>query len=335
MSNPQFTLTMQSGPQAGQTFTLTAGSHTIGRTSGNQIYIADPTISKRHARITVQADGAFIEDLGSSNGTFINGKRISASTWLKPGDVLQVGTTVTLNVSQPGASGSVADLGPTYIPQQGPSRAAAVSNFSLVIQRGSQPGQTFSLVSGAQTIGRTSGNQIHIADSTISKQHASITVQPNGVFIQDLGSSNGTFVNGQRISSPTPLQGGDTVQVGTTVTFGVQGPGAAAGAVPASSASKGLAIGLIAGAVALLAVIGIGVIGWFALQPTETDKTQNNPTAVVEPTATEEPTPTPIPPAVVDFSVDKNSVKLGECATLRWRVEDAKEVRLDGELVSN
>ena len=104
MSNqpPQITLTVQTGSMAGQVFQLVSGSQTIGRVSGNQIVINDPTISRQHAQLTVQAEGVWIQDLGSSNGTFVNGQRITSSTWLKPGDSLQIGTSIVLGVQAQG-----------------------------------------------------------------------------------------------------------------------------------------------------------------------------------------------------------------------------------------
>jgi pSer/pThr/pTyr-binding forkhead associated (FHA) protein len=105
MSNPsQFTLYVQSGPQAGQTFTLVDGSQIIGRAAGSQIQINETTVSKQHARVTVQTNGAFVEDLNSANGTYLNGQRVTTSTWLKPGDSLRIGTNTVVEVR--GAAGT-------------------------------------------------------------------------------------------------------------------------------------------------------------------------------------------------------------------------------------
>ena len=203
---------------------------------------------------------------------------------------------------------------------------------TLVVQNGPQAGQSFTLTGGFLTIGRTPGNQIVIADGTISRQHARLTVQPDGVFIEDLGSSNGTFVNGQRVINRVALTPGDTVKVGTSITLGVQGVG---GVVPApvqavsGSAGRGLTMGLAA----LVVIIVIGVATWFVVQSQQPSETDSAAPATEEPTATPVPTPTPVPQVVLDFTVDKTTVQLGECVTLRWRVEEAKEVRLDGESV--
>ena len=62
----QMILKVQAGPQSGQLFQLSTGSFTIGRTANNAISLTDPTISKQHARLTLQDNDAFIEDMGSS-----------------------------------------------------------------------------------------------------------------------------------------------------------------------------------------------------------------------------------------------------------------------------
>lgn len=64
-----------SGPLAGQEFEVKP-STVIGRDPGCDIVIADPNVSKKHAKISVQGPSVFLEDLGSTNGTFVNGKRV-------------------------------------------------------------------------------------------------------------------------------------------------------------------------------------------------------------------------------------------------------------------
>ena len=76
---------------AGQRFELAAPVVTIGREAGNTIVIADQTVSRSHARISVVNGLATIEDAGSSGGTFVNDYRISGPTVLKVGDVVRLG----------------------------------------------------------------------------------------------------------------------------------------------------------------------------------------------------------------------------------------------------
>ena len=69
-----------------------AGPVVIGRASGADIVIADDFISSSHARIVPTADGAVLEDLGSTNGTILNGHQIAAPATLAPGDEIALGT---------------------------------------------------------------------------------------------------------------------------------------------------------------------------------------------------------------------------------------------------
>lgn len=70
--------------------TLQEGALSIGRAKDNNLHLRDQTVSAHHARIFTYMDASFIEDLGSKNGTFLNGKRIQKHT-LRDGDVVKVG----------------------------------------------------------------------------------------------------------------------------------------------------------------------------------------------------------------------------------------------------
>jgi len=69
---------------------LTAGTVCIGRASDNDIRIKDSTVSSHHAKIVTFYNASYIEDLGSTNGTFVNGKRVKKHT-LNPGDIISLG----------------------------------------------------------------------------------------------------------------------------------------------------------------------------------------------------------------------------------------------------
>jgi hypothetical protein len=72
-------------------FTLTEGTHVVGRQEGLSIFISDRQVSRNHAVITVQNGRVTIEDRASANGTFVNGDRLSAPRALKVGDQLKFG----------------------------------------------------------------------------------------------------------------------------------------------------------------------------------------------------------------------------------------------------
>ena len=92
----QYQLIMRSGPTPGAAFTLEADQLTIGRDSANEITINDAEISRRHARLTFQGGKYVLEDLGSTNGTFVNGQRLAGPRVLKPGEVVSFGEQIIL-----------------------------------------------------------------------------------------------------------------------------------------------------------------------------------------------------------------------------------------------
>jgi hypothetical protein len=92
----QFQLIMRSGPTPGAAFTLEGDQITIGRDSVNEVVINDAEISRRHARLTFQGGKYVLEDLGSTNGTFVNGQRLAGPRVLKAGEVVSFGEQIVM-----------------------------------------------------------------------------------------------------------------------------------------------------------------------------------------------------------------------------------------------
>ena len=87
----------------------------------------------------------------------------------------------------------------------------------MVIEPKQHRGRTFTLANVLK-IGRLEDNDIVIDDDTfISSHHARIEVRPEGTWVVDLGSTNGSFVNGQRLTGERSVRKGDRIQVGSTV----------------------------------------------------------------------------------------------------------------------
>lgn len=86
--------------------------------------------------------------------------------------------------------------------------------FQFVMRTGPTPGKTFYLEDAEVTIGRDISNQVVINDAEISRRHAHLIAQPNGYLLEDLGSTNGTQVNGVPIHGRHPLSDGDRIQAG-------------------------------------------------------------------------------------------------------------------------
>lgn len=92
----QFQFVVRSGPVPGTVFPVEGEQLIIGRDPANAIVINDPEVSRRHARLTLQGGRYVLEDLGSTNGTFVNGRRLTGAYVLKPGDVVSLGETISM-----------------------------------------------------------------------------------------------------------------------------------------------------------------------------------------------------------------------------------------------
>lgn len=96
MAESSYQFVMNAGPTPGKEFPLEKSELFIGRDLTNDIVINDAEISRRHARLVAQAGGYVLEDLGSTNGSFINGQRLTGPYILKSGETVTLGEHVTL-----------------------------------------------------------------------------------------------------------------------------------------------------------------------------------------------------------------------------------------------
>lgn len=96
MQGSSFRLIVRRGPQPNQIYPLDKSIVTLGRDITNDIVINDPEVSRHHCRLTQGGGGFTMEDLGSTNGTFVNGQRLTGARPLAPGDMIGLGETVTL-----------------------------------------------------------------------------------------------------------------------------------------------------------------------------------------------------------------------------------------------
>ncbi|HEX9854385.1 MAG TPA: FHA domain-containing protein [Acidimicrobiia bacterium] len=86
----RYALVVESGPQAGLTYVLGTGETTVGRSDEADIYLGDVTVSRMHAKFVVDEEGLSVDDLGSTNGTYVNMERFD-SRQLHPGDEIIIG----------------------------------------------------------------------------------------------------------------------------------------------------------------------------------------------------------------------------------------------------
>jgi pSer/pThr/pTyr-binding forkhead associated (FHA) protein len=87
----------------------------------------------------------------------------------------------------------------------------------VMISQGSQAGLSAELAGGVIMIGRSADCQLILDDDYVSTRHARVVATPNGIYVEDLGSTNGTYVNGQRITAPTTITLADSVRIGKTM----------------------------------------------------------------------------------------------------------------------
>ncbi len=239
----QMTLAIIEGGEAGRELAVVSAA-VIGRDPAVDFVIPDSDVSARHASVTPRDAGCAIEDLGSTNGTFVNGQRISAVHEVKPGDRIQLGGTVmeargVAAPPPPARAPTPPPAAPTPPPAAAPSpppaaqAAPAPAAFPeiqvtqvkqiptlpmLVFLAGQLKGNRLPV--GAQLVlGREPGaaDVILDQDSGISRRHAAFSPAGGGLTVQDMGSTNGTLVNGQRLTGTAALQNGDRVQIGDTV----------------------------------------------------------------------------------------------------------------------
>src|SRR3972149_335686 len=83
-----------------------------------------------------------------------------------------------------------------------------MADHRLIVRSGPSPGTVFDVTKEVTMLGRDVTNDIPLGDVEISRQHARLTRTPGGMVLEDLGSTNGTFVNGERLGPPPPLPPG-------------------------------------------------------------------------------------------------------------------------------
>ena len=100
---PQASLVVRQGAQVGTTFSIVMPEAVLGRDETAEISVRDPEVSRRHARVIWQSGSYYVEDMGSTNGTFLNGALVVSPQALQPGDTIGIGQTLLVFQMQVGA----------------------------------------------------------------------------------------------------------------------------------------------------------------------------------------------------------------------------------------
>jgi len=95
-----YQLVMKTGPAPGKIYTLGKTEIAIGREAGSEVFVNDVEVSRQHARLMFQFGDYVLEDLGSTNGTFVNGQRITGQRILKPDDTVFLGENISLSYEE-------------------------------------------------------------------------------------------------------------------------------------------------------------------------------------------------------------------------------------------
>lgn len=238
----------------GNTYTLRPGVNTVGRVNAD-VLLTDPSVSRSHARIVAENGTVTVEDVGSTNGTFVNGQKLAPNTPMPLADGAEVtfgGLKLTLRMPTLSATGhEPADAVQATSAPETPSLTLTAEEQSTPIDVAAEKEvvaywcsgdgtMRVPLALGTYTIGRRPTNHIVIADPYVSGSHAILVVESGAITIEDVGSTNGTFVDDTKLIAhvAAPLSFGVKVQIGQN-TFHVEGVTQSAAPEEETSGSEG------------------------------------------------------------------------------------------------
>lgn len=188
---------------------------TIGRDKTNNLVINDEGVSVFHAELQQEDGKLFLRDTGSVNGTFLNDQPVAKRTEVKVGDIIRL-HLVELQI-----------IDPTKAPAEPPPQAVKRDIpkppplWQVKAMTGVISGRMFP-IEGTNVIGRDPHCEIVVGGAHVSRRHAEFSVRAGQLWVKDLGSSNGSWVNGKK-HEEVALQNGDEVKFDAMV-FKVVGP---------------------------------------------------------------------------------------------------------------
>ncbi len=217
-SQNSYQVIQQEGPSPGQTIDIgRRQAAVIGRDAKCDISIPAAGVSRQHARIYFVEQQPFIEDLGSSNGTFVNGRQLAGPEPLQPGDLIGLGQKVTLAFNgrpeaAPAARPPLAETEAYDIIEE----ATPAGPPQLVVDIAGDLPRTYTLLQDEITIGRSSSNHIPIPSAIVSRQHARLVKDGISYRLEVLPeASNPVLFEGRPLSQPRRLRHGDRLRIGS------------------------------------------------------------------------------------------------------------------------
>ncbi len=194
---------------------LDKGIFTLGRDLRSDWAIKDPMASREHAIIKEDRDGFYIEDRGSRNGTFVNKDKIIRKK-LSDQDEIRIGSAAFLFSGKEGQTDSeisASSLSECEPVPSGPPQEA-IGSWTIEVLSGKEVGRFFELSPKRLSVGRGKTDVV-VNDPKVSRHHADLEWSEKGFILIDLKSTNGIFVNEQKVDKKL-LSADDVITVGDT-----------------------------------------------------------------------------------------------------------------------
>ncbi|MCX5662139.1 MAG: FHA domain-containing protein [Planctomycetota bacterium] len=201
----------------------------LGRNPKSQVFLSDPRVSHDHCRVSLEGGALRVEDLPGRGRTLINGKAVWSPGQLNDGDELSLNGLVlrvecrTLDGASPAKPAAAmppiprpppvprAPV-PASMPADGSQTLVSPTRLRPVGPAAGPP--VFTLRAATHTLGRDAECDLRLDNPAISRRHTLIRRDNDSWVVEDLRSSNGTFVNGLRVRRPRKLAVGDRMTVG-------------------------------------------------------------------------------------------------------------------------
>lgn len=196
----------------GKDYTIPAAGITIGRDASSGVVVAQNEVSRKHAEIAAVDNGYEVRDF-SANGVFVNGARIEKNMVLSRADVIRIGSEEFRFYADLPTPKPIPSPAPTPAPVV-PADTRPILATLEITNEGPTKGTEFEVRVPLAHIGRGAHNDIVIADDSVSDTHAKLQRRDDGWFVVDVGSTNGTYVGGQRIAAERRLDGSPDLRFG-------------------------------------------------------------------------------------------------------------------------